>query len=529
VLLIACANLAGLLLTRGLAREREFAVRAALGAGRGRLIRQTLTESLLLAGLGGAVGILIAVFTTPFLRQLVPDTLSAWSEPRIDLPLLGFLLLLSTVAAVLFGTLPAILFSRPGLSVGLQQGGRVAGTGSTRIRKLLIVGEVALAVVLVIGAGLLTKTLWALAHVPLGFNPQGVMTLRTSLPVSSSSPYNTFQARVNFYRRALEEVRAIPGVVSAGYTTFLPLTNSGGTSPFVVEGAPPPPPGQSNDANHRVISPDYFRTMGIRLRAGRFFRDSDTANAPPVAMINAAMAREYWPGQNPLGRRFQLSGVPGVWFTIVGVVDDIRQVGLDVNGRAEMYFPYTQGPGAQGYMTPRDLAVRVEGDPMAYARALEAAVWRVDRNQPIADVMPMKELIRDKLISREVALKLIAAFAGLALLLAALGLYGLLAYTVLQRRREIGVRMALGAEPRQVSAAVLGEGLQLVLVGVAIGAAGSWVVMRSLQSLLYGVAPTDAWVLAGSALLLVAIGFIASYLPAHRAAAIDPATALRYE
>ncbi|HZQ54265.1 MAG TPA: ABC transporter permease [Bryobacteraceae bacterium] len=529
VLLIACANLAGLLLTRGLGREREFAVRAALGAGRARLIRQTLTESLLLAGLGGAAGILIAVFTTPFLRQLVPDTLSAWSEPRIDLPLLGFLLLLSTLAAVLFGTLPALLFSRPGLSVSLQRGGRVAGTGSTRIRKLLIVSEVALAVVLLIGAGLLTKTLWTLAHVPLGFNPEGVMTLRTSLPVSSSSPYNTFQARVDFYRRVLESVRAIPGVASAGYTTFLPLTNSGGTSPFVVEGAPPPPPGQSNDANHRVISSDYFRTMGIRLRAGRFFRNSDTAKAPPVAMINEAMARQYWPGQNPLGHRFQLAGVSGVWFTIVGVVDDIRQTGLDVNGRPEMYFPYTQAPGAQGYTTPRDLAVRVEGDPVAYARALEAAVWRVDRNQPIADVMPMKELIRDKLISREVALKLIAAFAGLALLLAALGLYGLLAYTVLQRRGEIGVRMALGAEPRQVSAAVLREGLQLVLAGVAIGAAGSWAAMRSLQSLLYGVAPTDAWVLAGSAFVLVAIGLIASYLPAHRAAAIDPATALRYE
>ncbi len=529
VLLIACANLAGLLLTRGVAREREFAVRAALGAGRLRLIRQTLIESLLLAGFGGAAGVLIALFTLPFLRHLVPTTLSAWSEPRIDLPLLGFLLLVSTFAAILSGTLPALLFSRPDLSVSLQQGGRIATTGGTRTRKTLIAGEVALALVLLVGAGLLTKTLWALAHVPLGFNPEKVMTLRTSLPVSSNSPYRDFRVRSDFYRRVLERVSIIPGVISAGYTTFLPLTNSGGTSPFTIEGAPPPAPGQSNDANHRVISPDYFKTIGVRLRAGRFFRDSDGPDASPVAIINEAMARQYWPGQNPLGHRFQLGRVAGVWFTVVGVVDDVRQIGLDVNGRAEMYFPYTQAAGSYGYSTPRDLAVRVKGDPMAYAKALEAAVWQVDRSQPIADVMPMKELVADKLVAREVALKFIAAFAALALLLAALGLYGLLAYAVLQRRREIGVRMALGAQPRQVAAAVLGEGLHVVLPGVAIGAAASWLAMRSLKSILYGVATTDPLVLAGSAFILLALGLIASYVPAHRAAAIDPMTALRYE
>ncbi|HEY3455164.1 MAG TPA: ABC transporter permease [Bryobacteraceae bacterium] len=529
VLLIACANLAGLLLTRGVGREREFAVRAALGAGRARLVRQTLIESLLLAGLGGAAGILIAVFTLPFLRHLVPSTLSAWSQLRIDLPLLGFLLFLSMLAAVLFGTLPAFLVSRPDLSSSLQQGGRVAASGSARTRKILIVSEVALAVVLLVGAGLLTRTLWALAHVPLGFNPEGVMTLRTALPVSANTPYRSFPARSDFYRRVLEKVAAIPGVISAGYTTFLPLTNPGGTSPFLIEGAPPLPPGQSNDANHRVISPDYFKTIGVRLRAGRFFRDSDAADAPPVAIINEAMARQYWPEQNPLGHRFQLDRVKGVSFTIVGVVDDMRQTALDVKGRAEMYFPYTQPAGTQGYLTPRDLAVRVKGDPMAYTRTLEAAIWQVDRNQPIADVMRMKELIADKLVSREVALQLIAAFAGLALLLAALGLYGLLAYVVSQRRREIGVRMALGAQPRQVSAAILREGLRLVLSGVAIGAAGSWIVMQSLKSILYGVAATDGWVLAGSAFVLILVGLLASYLPAHRAAGIDPMTALRYE
>jgi putative ABC transport system permease protein len=529
VLLIACANLAGLLLTRGVGRERDFAVRAALGAGRARLIRQTLIESLLLAGFGGGAGILIALLTMPFLRYLVPSTLRAWSDPQIDLPLLGFLLLVSISAAVLFGTLPALLFSRPRLSNSLQPGGRVAASGSTRARKMLIVSEVALATVLVVGAGLLARTLWALAHVPLGFQPDGVMTLRTSLPVSANSPYRSFQARSEFYRRVLDQVSAIPGVISAGYTTFLPLTNPGGTSPFTVEGAPPPQSGQSNDANHRVISADYFRTIGVRLQAGRFIRESDGPEAPPVVMINEAMARQYWRGTSPLGRRIQLGRVAGVWFTIVGVVDDVRQARLDVNGRAEMYFPYTQPAGTRGYVTPRDLAVRVNGDPMTYARALEGAVWQVDRNQPIADVMPMEQLIADKLVSREVALKLIAAFAGLALLLAALGLYGLLAYTVLQRRREIGVRMALGAQPRQVSVAILREGLSLVVSGLAVGVAGAWIVMRTLKSLLYGVAATDVLVLAGSTLVLLVVGIAASYLPAHRAAGIDPMTALRYE
>lgn len=529
VLLIACANLAGLLLARAVGREREFAVRIALGAGRLRLIRQTLIESLILAGFGGGAGLLMAILALPFLRNLVPATLNAWSEPGINLPLLGFLLFLSALAAVLFGMLPALALSRPDLATALRQGSRVAAQGSTRTRKILIVSEVALAVVLLVGVGLLTRTLWALAHVPLGFHPEGVMTLRTSLPVSSNSPYSSFLVRSEFYRRVLEQVTAIPGVISAGYTTFLPLTNAGGTSPFTVEGAPPPPPGQSNDANHRVISPDYFRTIGVRLLAGRFFRDSDGPDAPPVSIINRAMARQHWLGQNPLGRRFQLGRVSGVWFTIVGVVDDVRQMGLDVNGRAEMYFPYTQPSGSAGYTTPRDLAVRVKGDEMAYARALEAAVWRVDSTQPIADVMPMHELIADKLASREVAVTLIAAFAGLALLLAALGLYGLLAHSVFERRREIGVRMALGAQPGQVLSAVLREGLRLVLSGLLIGAAGSWVVMRVLNTLLFGVTAKDPWVFAGSALLLLVVGLIASYLPARQAASIDPMTALRYE
>lgn len=529
VLLIACANLAGLLLTRGVGREREFALRAALGARTARLVRQTLVESLLLAFLGAIVGLLIALLAIPPLRLLVPETMIAWSEPQVSFLLLGFLALLAVSAAMIFGILPALLFSRPNLSRSLQQGTRVAGTGSTRTRKVLIVGEVAISVVLLVGAGLLTRTLWNLANVPLGFHPEGVITLRTSLPISSSSPYRTFQARTSFYRRVLERVASTPGVISAGYTTFLPLTNAGGTSPFLVEGAPKLTPGQFNDANHRVVSPDYFKTMGVRLRAGRFFHDSDAETAPPVAMVNQVMAHQFWPDQSPLGRRFQLGRSAGEWFTVVGVVEDVRQISLDVAGRAEMYFPYTQPAGSRGYSTPRDLAVRVNGDPMAYMKALQSAIWQVDRSQPIADVMPMTEVIAKKLIARKVALQLIGAFAALALLLSALGLYGLLAYTVLQRSREIGVRIALGAKPRQIAGSVVEEGLSLVGAGLLFGALSAYGAMRTINSMLYGIAASDGWVWMITAMVLIAIGWLASYLPAYHASRIDPVIALRYE
>jgi len=278
-----------------------------------------------------------------------------------------------------------------------------------------------------------------------------------------------------------------------------------------------------------VVSADYMQTIGVRLRAGRYFTQFDGPQQAPVAIINEAMARQYWPNQDPLGHRFRLPGAKAPWITIVGIVDNVRQMGLDVAGRAEMYFPCTQPAASFGYTSPRDLAVRVQGDPMRYANTVREAVWAVDRNQPVSAIMPMTQFVTDELASRQVLMQLLSFFAGLALLLAAIGLYGLLAYTVVQRMREIGVRIALGAQPRQILGATLGEGLRLVLAGLMAGAAGAWALTRVMRKLLYGVEATDPAVFGAAAILLVAVGLLACYLPARRAAAIDPMVALRYD
>jgi predicted permease len=529
VLLIACANVAGLLLARAAGREREMAVRAALGAGRLRLIRQSITEALALSLAGGAVGFLLALWTISFLQGLVPKVLAGWSQPQLDWRLLAFAFLVSTVSALVFGATPAVSISEVDLSNALQRGGRGGIGGTTGLRRWLVISEVAIAVVLSVGAGLLVQTLWTLAHVDLGFRPEGVLTMRTNLPRSADSAYRNFPARADFYQRVLEKVRSIPGVTSAGYTTYLPLTNGGGTSGLRVEGAPEPAPDQVSDSNHRVISAEYLQTMGVRLRAGRYFTQFDGPEQPPVAIINEAMARQFWPGQDPLGHRFQLSRADAPWVTVVGIVDNVRQMGLDVAGRQEMYFPCTQPAASFGYYAPRDLAVRVQGDPLRYSAAVREAIWAVDRNQPVSSVMPMTQLVSEELSAREVEVELLGVFAVLALLLAAIGLYGLLAYTVVQRMREIGVRIALGAQPRQVLRATMGEGLRLVLAGLTIGSAGAWALTGAMQKLLYGVKAGDPATFAIAAALLVVVGLLACYLPARRGGSIDPMVALRYE
>jgi putative ABC transport system permease protein len=376
----------------------------------------------------------------------------------------------------------------------------------------------------------MVRTVWGLEHVDLGFRPAGVLTLRTQLPHSSESPYRSFAARSAFYRGVIERVRAIPGVVSAGYTTYLPLTNRGGTSGFLIEGMPPAPPGQRNDANHRVVSQDYLQTLGVRLLAGRFFNNFDGADSMPVAIINEAMARQYWAGANPLGRRFRFNGDRQPWITIVGVVDNVRQMGLDVAGRAEMYFPANQPAASFGYYAPRNLAVRVQGDhPLRYAEAVRQAIWSVDHNQPISDVMPLEQVVEDDLASQKTQLWLLSTFAALAMLLAAAGLYGLLSYTVMQQTRDIGVRMALGARQLQVLGEIMRQGLLLVVVGIVAGVTCAWWLSRLLGRLLYGVTPSDPATFSVVIITLALVGCLACYFPSMRAARMDPMVALRDE
>ena len=526
VLLICCANIAGLMLARAAGRGREMAVRAALGASRWSLLRLGLMESLLIACGGTLAGLFFASDALPWLGRLVPASIAGWAQPHIDFGLLSFAALLALAAAAIAGSLPALTMTRFDLAAALQQGGRAAIGGGARLRRLLVASEVALTVVLSVGAGLMLQTVWRLSHVDLGFHPEGVLTLRTNLPRTA---YRDFTSHRLFYQRVLENVRAIPGVESAGYTTFLPLTNRGGTSGIVVEGAPPPPPGRIDDANHRAVSSDYFRAIGTPLVAGRYFNDLDRPDSAPAAIINEAMAKQFWPGQNPLGRRFRMDEPRQPWATVVGIVASARQMGLDLGGRAEMYFPCAQAFGSEGYFAPRDLAVKVKGNPLDYAAAVRQAVWSVDRNQPIADVQPMASMVAREMASQKEQLWLLAAFAALALLLAAIGLYGLLSHLVVQRTRDIGVRMALGARASQVLAAVMRQGLELVAIGLAAGLAGAAILTRVMQSLLYGVKAADLVTYAAVALVLGAAGALACYLPARRATKIDPMAALRAE
>src|SRR5215510_5420521 len=526
VLLIACANIANLLLARGAARFREVAVRTALGAGRWRIMRQLLTESVSLAVAGGLAGLLFAWSSFSFLKQIIPDNMALNAGVRIDARVFGFTLLLSLLTGIVFGLAPALQAAKVDLNEALKQGGGRAGTGGghRRLRGALVVIEVALALVLLVGAELLIKAFLRLRSLDVGINSDNVLTLRTAL---LRNKYNELPKRDAFYQQVLGRVRALPGVVSAGYTTAMPLTWKGGTNGFTVEGREQ---GPGQDAQSRQVSAGYMETMGVKLRQGRFFDDHDGAQAQPVAIINETMERQFWQGESALGKRFKLGSVDSQnpWVMVVGIVGDIKEMGLEAPAKAEMFFPYQQLPRMLWNM-PRDLALRTMGDPMGVAAAARQAVWSVDPAQPVSNVRTMDEILSEEVAQRRIGMTLLAAFAALALTLASLGIYGVLSYSVARRTQEIGVRMALGAGRKDVLRIVLTDGMRLAAAGVVIGLGASFALTRLMEGLLFGVSASDPLTLGGVTLLLIAVALVACFIPARRATKVDPMIALRCE
>jgi putative ABC transport system permease protein len=533
VLLIACANVAGVLLSRAAARRREIAVRAALGASRLRIVRQLMTESALLSAAGGLLGTLLALWTFNFLEQLVPAGMRAMTEPRLDAAVLCFTLLVSLLASVAFGLAPALQASKTDLNEALKQAGGRGGAGSgRRLRGAFVVAEVALALVLLVGAGLVVRTLYNLRGQYAGLKPESVLTLRTQL---AENRYREPARRAAFYDGVLERTKSLPGVVYAGYTTAVPLTRKGGANGLSIEGKENGP-GAVWNANHRQVSPDYFRALGLAVREGRHFEERDDEGALPAAVVNETMARSFWPGETAVGKRFKVGAPdsPQPWLTVVGVVEDVRQMASDEPVKAEMYVPYRQAARYWQSPTfysfaPRDLVVRTSASPLSVVPAVREAVKEVDAYQPVSSVRTLEEVLGRDTAQRRVGVILLAAFAGLALLLAALGIYGVLAFFVVQHTPEIGVRMALGASPADMLRMVVGRGMRLALAGVGVGLAAALALTRLIESQLFGVSPADPLTYAGIALLLAAVALLACLVPARRATKVDPMVALRYE
>jgi predicted permease len=440
----------------------------------------------------------------------------------------------SFIVGIFFGLAPALQASRIDLNEALKQGGGRAGSSASgnKLRGVFVVGEVALALVLLIGAGLMVQTIFHLRDQYSGFQPENLLTMRTTLADSKFRDLQEYATRehprrVAFYDEVLERVRALPGVVAAGYTTSVPLGWKGGANGFTIENRPPEP-GASPNAIHRQVSAGYFQTMGIALRKGRYFDDREGQQSMPVAIINETMARQYWPNDDPLGKRFRL-GVPNApWLTIVGVVADVRQMGMDVPVKSEMYFPYRQIASHPWY-GPRDLVIRTNGDPMKLVAAVRQEVHAVNSDQPVSNIGTMEEKLIRETGSRRLGMILLATFAGLALLLASLGIYGVLSYFVEQQKPEIGVRLALGAQPGDILGMVLKKGMGWALIGVGIGSLAAFALTRLMASLLFEVSATDPATFVIIPLLLMSVALVACYLPARRATKVDPMVALRYE
>ncbi len=526
VLLIACANVANLLLARVAARHKEVAIRTALGAGRLRLIRQLLTESLMLSFCGGLLGLLIAYWGIDLLLALTPSDVPRLSEIGLHGPVFGWTLLISILTGVLFGLAPAIQATKPDLNEALKEsGGRSTGNlQRSRIRNLLVVAEVALALVLLICAGLMIKSFARLQQVSPGFEPRNLLTMNISLPRQKYK--EKLQANV-FFDQLFQRLRAVPGVEAVGGIDPLPLSDSNSTTGFLVEGGPVLAIADRPEVGQRNVTPDYFQAMRIPVLKGRAFTDQDRENQPRALIVNEALARRYWPGEEVIGKRLGFDDDAGKqmeWWEIVGIVGNVKHERLDAEAKPEVFFPYQQSP--HNFMT---LVVRTSSDPSSMIATVREQVLAIDRDQPVFDIKTMEQRLSKAVAQSRFLMLLLGVFSALALILAAVGIYGVMAYVVTQRTHEIGIRMALGAQPRDVLRMVVGQGMMLTLIGVAIGLVAAFALTRLMASLLYGVTATDPWTFAGVALVLSAVALLASFIPARRATKVDPMVALRYE
>jgi len=527
VLLIVCANVASLLLGRASSRHREIGIRMALGAGRIRILRQLLTESALLALLGCALGMVFARWGILALKLLSPPHIPRMDGIHINISVLAFSLAISLLAGFIFGGLPALQATRDSMNDSLKEGTRESARGARlRTRNLLVVLETALGVVVVIGAGLLLRSFLILERVPLGFQPQSVLTFRV---IPRGERYLPLAGRTAFYQQALERIGALPGVKSAAAVSFIPLTFVRGSKGFSIEGRVPPAAGQIPMAGYDAVTPGYFESLQIPLHSGRDFSWRDTPQGQRVVIINEAMARTYWPGEDPLGKRikFGTPGDPFPWWTISGVVSDIREFDVLTLPRPTLYLPVSQADDSIYVL--RDWLVRASGDPMTIASSIRRAMREVDPDLPVSRLRSLEQVRSISVAPQRFNLSLFGLFAVLALVLAAVGIYGVMAYSVAERTREIGIRMALGAQRGNVVKLVLAQGVRHAALGVFLGLAGAFALTRLMASLLYGVRPTDPITFAGVTLLLAGVALLACYLPARRAMRVDPIIALRFE
>lgn len=538
VLLIACANVANLLLARSTVREKEVAIRAALGAGRGRLIQQLLTESVTLALIGSGLGLALAWLGVKLFAALGPRDIPRIDDIGLDIRVVAFTVLIAAVTGIAFGLAPALQISKPDLHDTLKEGGRGSTSGRHLVRNALVVSEVAIALVLLIGAGLMIKSFQQLLKINMGFRPEKTLTMRVALP---QTKYKERPQVIGFYKQLLEKLNSLPGVESAGAISQLPLSGAYSSGTTGVE-RPDSDEVFKNfrgvpyiEADRRVVSAEYFKSLGIALQSGRYLTEADNEDAPPVAVVDESFEKRFWPNTGAVGKRFVYrfnNGTNIQWGQVVGVVshvrhygiDEVKQYGLAQEGREEIYFPYAQQPSNQMY-----LAIKTGVDPLGLTSAVRAEVASIDSSQPVYAVNSMDQLLSTSLAQRRLNLVLFGTFSTIALILASVGIYGVMSYSVTQRTHEIGIRMALGAQQTRVLGMVVRQGMTLAVAGVGIGLVAAFALTRLMATLLFGVSATDPITFALLAGLLTGVALVACFVPARRATRVDPMVALRYE